>query len=66
MVFASSVFIFASMSIWQILLAGMEHFRKVQMASSEHLEYFVLLRKFFASRNLSFINRKRCFATSNS
>ena len=47
MVFASSVFIFASMSIWQILLASMEHFRKVQMASSEHLEYFTLLRKFF-------------------
>ena len=38
---ASSVFIFASTSICQILLASSEHFRKIQMASSDCLEYFV-------------------------
>ena len=38
---ANSVFIFASTSICQILLASSEHFRKIQMASSERLEYFV-------------------------
>ena len=63
---ASSVFIFASTSSWQIFLASSEHFtklqmassehfRKIQMASSEHFKYFELLRKFSASRNLSFI-----------
>ena len=38
---ANSVFIFASTSICQILLASSVHFRKIQMASSERLEYFV-------------------------
>ena len=32
---ANSVFIFASTSIFQILPASSEHFRKIQMASSE-------------------------------
>ena len=31
------------------------------LENSEHLKYFELLRKFSASRNLSFINRKHCF-----
>ena len=35
--------------------------KKIQMASSEHLEYFELLRKFSTSRFLSFINKKRYF-----
>ena len=39
---ASSVFIFASMrTVCLFLLASSEHFRKIQMASSERLEYFV-------------------------
>ena len=42
-------------------MASNEHFRKIQMASSEHLEYFELLRKFSASRFLSFINKKSYF-----
>ena len=54
MVYASSVFIFASTSSCQIFLASSEHFKKIQMVSSEHFEYFI---NFSASRNLSFINR---------
>ena len=38
---ASSAFIFASTSSCQIFLASSKHFRKTQMASSEHIEYFV-------------------------
>ena len=38
---ASSVFIFASTSSCQIVLASSEHFRKIQMASSEDFEYLV-------------------------
>ena len=48
-------------ALWKIQMASNEHFRKIQMAKSEHLEYFELLRKFSASRFLSFINRKRRF-----
>ena len=38
---ANSVCIFASTSSCQIFLASSELFRKIQMASSEHFEYFV-------------------------
>ena len=40
---ASSVFIFASTSSCQIVLASSlsEHFRKIQMAINEHFEYLV-------------------------
>ena len=38
---ASSMLIFASTSSCQIFLASSEHFRKIQMASSENFEYFV-------------------------
>ena len=43
---ASSVFIFASTSCCQILLESSEHLRKIQMASSEHFEYFVNFPEF--------------------
>ena len=36
---------------------------KYKKTNSEHFEYFV---NFFSSRNLSFINRIRCFASSDS
>ena len=50
---ASSVFIFASTSSCQILLASSEHLRKIQMASSEHFEYFVN----FPQAEIFFYNR---------
>ena len=40
MVFTSSVFIFASTSSCKISLASSYLLRKIQMASSEHFEYF--------------------------
>ena len=61
---ASIMLIFASTSSCQIFLVSSEHFRKIQIASSEHVEYFELLRKFSASRFLSFINKKRYFAVT--
>ena len=38
---ASSILIFSSTSSCQMFLAGSEHFRKIEMASSENFEYFV-------------------------
>ena len=35
------MFIFSSTSSCQIFLASSEHFRKIQVASREHFEYFV-------------------------
>ena len=67
---------FASTSSCQIFLASSEHFKKyrwhaacslekyTEMVRSEHFEY--VLGKFSPSRNLSFINRIRCFARRNS
>ena len=53
---ASSVFIFASTSC-QIFLASSEHFRN----TDGEQRALRVLRKFSASRNLSFINRTRYF-----
>ena len=64
---ASSMFIFESTSSWLIFLASSEHFRKYRWraaSTSSTSSYFV--NSVSASRNLSFINRKRCFATGNS
>ena len=55
---------FASTSSRQIFLASSEHSGELQMASGEQRALRVL-HKFFASWNLSFISRIRCFAPSN-
>ena len=54
----------AVVNFFFFFFASSEHFRKIQIASSEHVEYFELLRKFSASRFLSFINKKRYFAVT--
>ena len=50
-------FLRAASTLLKLQMASSEHIRNIQMAGSKHFDYFELLRKFSASRNLSFIKR---------